>query len=602
MLKRTVVGIVVVLALLPGVGFAQEPKQEPQEPPPGYVGPSLGHPKQKATDTSPEYVPIPDRWRLGLPDWNRFERPLENPYQKGHWWDPYSQNILKGDFPVYGQDVFVNLSAIMDTIFEARRVPTPTGPSTASPDSADVFGNGDQLFLNHNFILSLSVFKGDTAFKPRDWEFRITGVYNFNFLQSKETGVVNVDVREGIARNRDFGSLQEFFVEYHLADLTPNYDFVSVRAGIQEFTSDFRGFIFSDENLGFRAFGNLGSNRQQFNAVYFRPLEKETNSGLNRLFETRGQHIGILNYFFQDLLALGYTGQVSAQYLHDSGGDHIDSNGFVVRPAVTGLAFNGSNPAVHTIDSVYLGWTGDGHVGPLNVTHAFYQVLGRDTFNNLAGKPLDLNAQMAALEASMDFDWLRPKLSFFWASGDSKPLDGRGRGFDAILDNPNFAGGSFSYYVRQGIPLPTTNLSLKGGNSLLTSLRSSKIEGQPNYVNPGVFIFGAGAEVELTPKVRLLLEANKLRFHHTESLELVLFQDHIRPDLGWDLSAGIRWRPLLIDNIIVNIGGAAFIGGDGFRDIYQSQTFTFGPSGLEKTTSSKNWVLYSGFLSVTLTY
>jgi len=67
-------------------------------------------------------VPIPDRWRLGLPDWNRYERPLaDTPFKPGRWWDPYNQNILKGDFPIYGQNVFMNLSAIMDTLFEAAQ-------------------------------------------------------------------------------------------------------------------------------------------------------------------------------------------------------------------------------------------------------------------------------------------------------------------------------------------------------------------------------------------------------------------------------------------------------------------------------------------------
>jgi hypothetical protein len=595
--KRTILVSALVL-LLSGVGSAQESQTEKA---PGYVGPSIGHPRP--TTTSPDFVPIPDRWRIGLPEWNRYERPIaDTPTKPGRWWDPYNQNVLKGDFPIYGQNVFMNLSAIMDTLFEVRRIPTASGVSAADPDNADNFGNGDQIFLNHNFILSLSIFKGDTAFKPRDWEFRATGVFNFNFLKANERGVVNMDVREGTARNEDHASLQEFFVEYHLGDLTPNYDFLSVRAGIQQFVSDFRGFVFIDENLGFRAFGNLGSNRQQFNAVYFRPFEKDTNSGLNRLFDTRGQHVGILNYFFQDFLVPGYTTQLSAHYLHDAGGTHVDENGFVVRPAPVGVAFTEANPRVHTLDTVYLGWAGDGHIGPLNINHAFFQVLGRDTFNNLAGKPLDVNAQMAALELSMDFDWFRPKATFFWASGDDKPLDGRGRGFDSILDNPNFAGGGFSYYVRQGIPLPTSSLELKGRNSLLPALRASKIEGQPNYVNPGVFIFGLGAEVELTPKVRLLLEANKIRFHHPETLRVVLFQDKIRSDLGWDLSAGIRWRPLLIDNIIVNIGGATLIGGDGFKDIYQSKQFTFGPNGLEKKSTQQNTILYSGFVSITLTY
>src|SRR6185436_16312848 len=354
-MRKSLTFIGLAIAVWGGSAAAQTPPgtDADRDRPPGFVGRSIGQPRP--IDTSPDFVPIPDRWRLGLPNWNRYERPIEAPYVTGRWWDPYNQNVLKGDFPILGQNVFINLSAISDTLFEARRVPTPSNVSSAEPDSADVFGNGDQLLLNHNFIVSMELFKGDTAFKPRDWELRLTGVFNFNFLQTHENGVVNIDVREGVARDEDHASLQEFFFEYHLGDLTPTYDFLSTRAGIQGFTSDFRGFIFSDNNLGFRAFGNLGSNRDQFNVVYFRPLEKDTNSGLNRLFDTRGQHLGIVNYFRQDFLTPGYTLSLSAHYLHDSGGEHTDENGFVVRPAVVGT------PAVHTIDAVYLGWTGDGH-------------------------------------------------------------------------------------------------------------------------------------------------------------------------------------------------------------------------------------------------
>ena len=89
--------------------------------------------------------------------------------------------------------------------------------------------------------------------------------------------------------------------------------------------------------------------------------------------------------------------------LFTHGQTHFDKNDFLVRPAPLG-----NFTKEHDIRSYYLGWTGDGHIGPLNVNHAFYHVLGRDTFNNLAGRPLDINAQMAAMELSMDFDWLRP--------------------------------------------------------------------------------------------------------------------------------------------------------------------------------------------------
>ena len=104
----------------------------------------------------------------------------------------------------------------------------------------------------------------------------------------------------------------------------------------------------------------------------------------------RDQNVGIVNYFYQDFLVPGYTVQGSVQYLHDGGGGHTDNNGFVVRPAIVGT------PQTHTIDSVYLGITSDGHIGPVNVNQAFYQVLGRDSRNPIAGKAQDLNAQMAA--------------------------------------------------------------------------------------------------------------------------------------------------------------------------------------------------------------
>lgn len=574
---------------------ATEQLPSPPEPPLGFAGRSLLGPS--AAQTSPEFVPIEDRWRLGFPEWKRYERRLEAPYVKGRWWDPYNQNVLKGDFPIIGQHIFLNVSAISDTLFEARRIPLPSNVSAAEPGSAEFFGSGDQLFLNQNFILSLELFHGDTAFKPRDWEFRITPVFNVTYLDAKETGVVNIDVREGTTRKDHHISLQEFFVEYHLRDLSPNYDFVSSRAGIQGFASDFRGFIFSDNTLGFRLFGNLGSNRNQFNLVYLRPLEKDTNSGLNRLFDTRGQHVGIANYFRQDFIWPGYTLQLSVHVLNDSGGKHFDENGFLVRPAAVGTLQD------QVIDAVYLGWTGDGHIGPLNLTHAFYQVLGYDKHNPIAGRSQEISAQMAALELSMDFDWLRPKLSFFWASGDNNPRDTVARGFDSIFDNPNFAGGGFSYWLRQGLPLTNTGLELVGRNSLLPSLRSSKIEGQPSFINPGLFLLNAGADVELTPKLRASLNVNFLRFHHTQPLELLLFQPNIRHDIGIDYSLGFRYRPFLNENVAITVGGAALRAGGGLRDVYTEETFRFGARGLEIVKNKFPYgTLYSTFVAVTLTY
>lgn len=603
-LAAVVVSVLVLAGAGPRAAVAQSPAAPPSageqapvgERPLGAAGPTSTRPVP--TQTSPDFVPILDRWRLGFPDWNRYERPLKDaPFTSGRWWDPYNQNVLKGDYPVFGQQYFLAVSAISDSLAEFRRIPLPSNVSAADPGQDEFFGSGDQIFLSQNFILSLEFFKGDTAFRPRDWEFRITPVVNVNYLNAKETGVVNIDVRDGTTRLENHMSLQEFFVEYHLGDLSPTYDFISTRSGIQAFTSDFRGFIFSDNQLGFRLFGNLGSNQNQFNVAYFRPLEKDTNSGLNRLFDTRRQHLGIANYFRQDFIVPGFTVMGNLHYLHDGGGTHFDENGFLVRPAAVGFL------SEKVVDAAWIGLNGDGHIGRLNLTHAFYQVVGRESRNAINNRTQAINAQMAAVEASVDLDWLRPRLSFFWASGDRKPDDDRARGFDMIFDNPNFAGGGFSYWVRQGLPLTNTGLELVGRNSLVPSLRSSKIEGQPNFVNPGVFVFNVGLDADLTPKLKTFLNVNYLRFHHTEVLERLLFQREVSHDIGVDYSVGVRWRPFLIENVVVTAGVSALQAAQGLKDVYTEDTFRFGASGLERKRNEFPYdVLYSAFLAVTLTY
>jgi hypothetical protein len=203
----------------------------------------------------------------------------------------------------------------------------------------------------------------------------------------------------------------------------------------------------------------------------------------------------------------------------------------------------------------------------------------------------------------MDFDWIRPKVSFFWASGDSDPRDKTARGFDSIFDNPNFAGAPFSYWVRQGLPLISTNLELKGRNSLLPSLRSSKIQGQPNFVNPGLFLLNAGTDIELTPKLRASVNVNFLRFHHTEALSLLLFQPHIRNDIGIDTSLGFRYRPFLNENVVIALGGAVLTAGKGLKDVYAASQLAFTANGLETVKSSFSYgPLYSTFLSLTFAY
>ena len=215
--------------------------------------------------------------------------------------DPYNLNPLKGDVPVIGDDIFFVLTARSETSFEYRSVPTPGGISTERPDTEPFFAEGEQWTVLPTAFVTLELFKGDTAFKPRDWAVRVTPVFNLNYNSSRERNVFNIDPEEGNTRRRQDFALEEAFAEVKLFDVSENYDFVSVRGGIQPFSSDFRGFLFFDTNLGVRAFGNWGNNKNQWNVAYFDQLEKETNSELN-LLERRNQQVFIANWYRQDFL------------------------------------------------------------------------------------------------------------------------------------------------------------------------------------------------------------------------------------------------------------------------------------------------------------
>lgn len=634
---------------------------EPAAPPPLYGWEPLTNGLALPRARVVENVPIPTRWHLAdypvsrqhtlatnfLPMTNRFHVPfvpwrrytsgdIESPYQfdQPALWHPYRQSVLKGDVPVIGQDVFLNLTAGTSTEVEFRRLPTPSAVSSARPGSAEFFGQSEQWSVQNNISFAVDLFRGETVFKPVDWAIRLQPVYNINHLHVRETTVVSPDPRgfdgrnssshpapgrvsqpgdigglipglhdapddyEGDAhttRTKQFFALQEAFAELHLRDLSDTYDFIASRFGNQPFNSDFRGFVFNDVNTAARIFGNHDNNRWQYNLALFDQREKDTYSDLNT-FDARDQRVVIANVYRQDALWQGYTAQASIQANFDDGETHYDRSGNYVRPAPLGTA------AEHSLRAYYLGWGGDGHIGRWNVSHQFYQVLGRDEFNGLAGQEVDLNAQMAALEVSYDRDWIRYKASFFYASGDDDAEDNMGRGFDTILDNPNFTGGPFSYWVRQGFNLPGSAVGLKQRNSLVPNLRTSKTEGQANFVNPGVFIYGLGADIETTPKLRTFLNLNYLRFADTDSLQTALLTDQSRKEIGWDLSLGWQYRPLLTDNIILSAGFGVLIPGSGYRDLYRR-----GPSAVPGYTSSSQSgdvenFLYSAVMALTLTY
>lgn len=535
-------------------------------------------------ELSPDVIPpvadvfntLPNRWALKQPEYRRYLPRGEYIYTKPHWYDPFNRNRLKGDEPiwpeVFGQQVFLNLTGTAETFLEGRRVPTPSGVSAAEPGSSGFFGRGEQFALDQTLRFTFDLFHGDTSFKPVDWRIRITPELSLNYLDVRELGVVSPDVRNGTTRFDSHLGLQEAFVEVKLHDLSPNYDFVSARAGIQQFNSDFRGFLLVDEQPGLRIFGNLESDRIEYNLTYFYFLEKNTNSGLNS-FASRGQQVILANIYLQDFFFPGYTAEFVAAWNKDDPSIHYDDNGFLVRPAPLGNVVNqGSGVIPHGIRVGYFGWLGSGHIKRLNLTHAFYQAVGEDTFNPIAARPVTVNAQMAAVELSLDRDWIRYRVSTFYASGDANPRDGRARGFDSIVDLTNFAGGIFSYWNRETIRLTGSGVALTTNGSLLPDMRSSKEEGQANFVNPGIFLVNAGTDIDITPKLKGFANFNFLRFMRTESLENILFQTPIRHTIGEDLGVGVQYRPALSENLVLTGGASMLQPGQGFRDIYTGRT------------------------------
>jgi len=572
----------------------QTPELEPAQPasvlvpefaaPFGFSGPSGVLPREDQQGS--HFVPIEDRWRLGMPAWDRYgkEHPSVDDYPGvlGRWWDPYNLNVLKGDYPLVGQDTFLTVTGISQLVQELREVPTGTTPfeSTLNPFSEEFFGDPEQFFSTNFFRLSVDLFNGSAGYKQPVWRMRATPVFNFNYLDVNELAVVSPDVRDGTTRFRTDWALDDWFLEAKLADLGPEYDFVSVRGGSQFFVSDFRGFVFSDTNRAVRLFGSRFSNRDQFNVLWFDQTEKETNSELN-LFDDRHQNTVIANYYHQDFLVPGYTGLLSFHYNNDQPGTKFDRNRFLVRPDPAGVF------QPHRVEAYYLGLAGQGHFGHLNVSNAFYYVWGRDGLNPIAGRDQNIEAQMSALELSYDRDWARFRVSWFWASGDPDPNDGDAEGFDAIFDNPNFAGGEFSYWQRQAIRLFGVGLTQR--QSLMANLRSSKTQGQSNFVNPGLSLINAGMDMDVTPKLKLVANANFLWFDDTKSLEVFTFQDKIDSEIGTDLSLGIEYRPYLNDNVQLISGLSSFIPARGFKDLYTP-------------FNGKVETLFGHFLEVILTY
>jgi len=515
-----------------------------------------------------DQIPVPDRWRL-----------IESlGVVKENWLDPYHQNTLKGDrpinrekvkwLPITGDDWFFIASAVSDTVLEPRSFPIPVSVQTTErANELDVFGRDSSYVFSQTFILGASLVKGSTAFKPPEIEYRVALAFNVNYVDVPERRVLSVLPSKRTVRTDGFVGVQEFFIDYHLRNTSDRYDFESIRVGIQPFQSDFRGFLFNDQQLGIRFFGNRDNNRFQFNLAAFWRLEKDTNSGLNSVVKRpREDFVFIANVYRQDFLFPSLTSQLTAVYNlnRERSRIEVDTNGFPVRPSLLG------DLRGHNYDVVYLGYNVDGRVGRLNLTGSVYGALGRDSNNFFTSRPAQIRAYFGAAELSYDRDWIRFRASGLYASGDNDPFDNTETGFDAIFENPIFAGADTSYWIRQTIPFAGGGraVAINGRNGVLASLRSSKEQGQSNFNNPGTVLLGVGADFDITPTVRVSANGNHLWFATTETLQNLRVEGSIPKAIGYDLSSAVIWRPKANQNLVGRLSAAVLLPGSGFKDLF----------------------------------
>src|SRR5690554_1432047 len=502
-------------------------------------------------------VPVPDRWRI-----------VDSLYEE-RWWDPYNRNLLKGDKPLY-DDWFFSFTGIWDTVYERRTVPTPVGSSsTGNGGKLDLIGNGEQQFFNQNLLMEFVYYKGNTTFKPPDLEFRFLPVVNYNRLELQEVQGVNANPNVGTTRSDSHIGIQGAFVDYHLRNVSANYDFDSVRVNIQPFTNDFRGFLFNDSPVGVRLFGTRSNNIFQYNLGWFRRLEKDTNSGLNDVGQSlRDDDIFVANLYWQDLFKKGLISQFSV--LHNRNNEdafYYDNNDFVARPAAIGL----EKPRTYQV--TYFGYAVDGHIGRLNLSAQAYYALGDESVSTFRDASTDIEAFFFAVEPSIDFDWLRLRTSFVYASGDSDPFDDKSTGFDAVFENPLIAGADTSYWIRQAVPLiGGGRVALSGRNGILPSLRSSKEQGQANFANPGLRMAGLGFDADVLPTLRVSGNWNLLQFDDTTVLETARNQGGVDRTLGQDISLSAIYRPLNSQNIILRGSYSRLLPGDGFKSLFEDES------------------------------
>ena len=187
---------------------------------------------------------VNDRWRPG-----REARPPRESL------DPYTaSNPIKGDRPLFGRDVFLNLSATSNTLLEPRRHSRLPNSPSGNPGRIRASNGGAVLLVSQTPNVRHRSCTRATRCSARP----------IGSCASRRPSITARHRRRPGTASGGVSPCSRCYYERHLRDVSPRYDFDSVRVGIQPLTSDFRGFLLSDQPLG-AAFRHAHNNVFQYN-------------------------------------------------------------------------------------------------------------------------------------------------------------------------------------------------------------------------------------------------------------------------------------------------------------------------------------------------
>ena len=328
------------------------------------------------------------------------------------WYDPYNPNTLKGDRPVFGEDWFVNARRrSRDTCSRRGRLPTPIGAQSTQRPAVERRVRPRQAVdvRRKPHRSACRCIKGDTAFKPPEFEFRFVPVLNFNRTHGRGSARASTSIRaRARTRNDNFarraGSVRRLPVSATSRRATTS---TSVRVGIQPFIV----------RLPRLPVPGPAARRAPLRQARQQPLavQPRRGSGGSRRTPTAGSttsasalrddDVFVANLYRQDFPVPGFTlaGTRDATTCNREDAEPFyDDNGFPVRPALLGdvraARLRRRLPRLQRRRPFR----------PLEPDRRRSTARsGTTTAIRSSQQTVDISALFAAAELSRDFDWIR---------------------------------------------------------------------------------------------------------------------------------------------------------------------------------------------------